>query len=715
MAAALLLQRLRETGQPAEQFEPNLSLTAATCWLQAGMTDKARETLATLRERHPTLRVAVGGREVPIFTDNSQAVEWLADLIGPQRTAGTAAGDGWLMFHGDVARNAPAGGGAPLLNLRWRVPSTDDPLAANTLAQNEKTHAEEGHPILPALHPLAVGDVLLMRTLLNLWAVDAATGKRLWKTPTDETTELSPGMSLRDVQMRQATLASGAGQRMLGDMTYGTLSSDGRYVFSVEDLELEAGPSVPVQFRQIAIRRRGVFAAPQVGPGGADNEPPPVYNRLAAHDIRTGKLKWQLGGPAGQYALRQAETFFLGPPLPLMGQLYVLAESKGDIRLLALDAATGDLVWSQQLASAETDAATDSHRRFAGASPSYADGILVCPTTAGAVVGVELATRSLLWGYCYRLGFDGSRRNNGIMFFPGGMSPEPEATPHSVDGSATISAGRVLITPADSDCLYCLSLIDGKLLWKHLREDDLYVACVDGEKVVLVGRGGVRARRLANGELAWGGRTIVFPDNSMPSGRGFLVAGSAAGSAAVPAAMGGQDAHAPGQDARAPASRYFLPLNNAEVVAIDLAAGKIVQVSRSRQGNVPGNLLCHRGQIISQGLEAVDAYGQLDVVRDEVRQRLAANPNDAEAISLEGEVLLESGNRPEAIASFRQGVSFGPGPADPRVVSRRVAGRFADRLRRLPRLGPGDSAAVGQSHAASDLSPLNGRRPAPGG
>ena len=54
-----------------------------------------------------------------------------------------------------------------------------------------------------------------------------------------------------------------------------------------------------------------------------------------------------------------------------------------------------------------------------------------------------------------------------------------------------------------------------------------------------------------------------------------------------------------------PAPRYFLPLSNAEVVGIDLAAGKIVQVSKSRQGNVPGNLICHRGKIISQGLESV--------------------------------------------------------------------------------------------------------------
>jgi hypothetical protein len=40
-------------------------------------------------------------------------------------------------------------------------------------------------------------------------------------------------------------------------------------------------------------------------------------------------------------------------------------------------------------------------RRLAGATPSFADGVLVCPTSTGVVVAVDLATRALLWGYQY--------------------------------------------------------------------------------------------------------------------------------------------------------------------------------------------------------------------------------------------------------------------------------------------------------------------------
>ena len=132
---------------------------------------------------------------------------------------------------------------------------------------------------------------------------------------------------------------------------------------------------------------------------------------------------------------------------------------------------------------------------------------------------------------------------------------------------------------------------------------------------------------------AWAGRTVALPDHSAPSGRGFQSG-----------------------------NRYFLPLTSAEVVAIDLGEGKLVGSWKSRKGNVPGNLVCHKGKIISQGAGGVCAYFQLDTVAAEVRRRLAANPSDPEALSLEGEILLSAEKRPEAIASFRRAYHLAPDP-----------------------------------------------------
>ena len=175
------------------------------------------------------------------------------------------------------------------------------------------------------------------------------------------------------------------GQRIWDDATYGTLSSDGSLVFVIEELPLGVGgPNGGF----------GMF-------GGGRNDPSnrSITNKLAAYDIHTeGKVQWELGG---QESLRQSDAFFLGPPLPLRGQLYVMAEVKDEMRLLALDGATGNLLWSQQLAMVEANITQDPIRRLAGVSPSYSDGILICPTGSGCVVAVDLATRSLLWGYIY--------------------------------------------------------------------------------------------------------------------------------------------------------------------------------------------------------------------------------------------------------------------------------------------------------------------------
>ncbi len=639
MLAARTLQRLAEAGQSRGEFEPALSLTMAASWLQAGVPDKAREALIALRQHNPALRVTVAGRETPIFTNDAEALDWLVKLAGTSPTAVGGWADRWLMFRGDAARNASMPGSAPLLNMRWRVLSTDDPQEEKKLGQQWTKHPDYGGPMIPALHPLAVGDVLLMRTLETLLAVDIATGKLLWEVPVDEPDERSAGndtATSQQFQIRQQIMAAGGNPRVTSDMTYGTLSSDGRSVFSVEDAGAESaspasmvagGRAVFIGGGVFRVRGRGIFLN---GFNGNNEEQPALCNVLAAHDIRTGKLKWQIGGPAGPHALPLAGTFFLGPPLPLHSRLYALAENeqdKGVIRLLALDAATGVDAngkprWSQPLAMSDDELGNDPPRRLAGASPSYADGILVCPTASGAIVGVDLTTRSLLWGHCFSNEGNNGRRNMGM--FPAMMSrvSEPQAT-HWLDDSVSICEGRVLTTPDESEWLYCLGLLDGELLWKCRRKDDMYVACVDRDKVLLVGRNAVRAVRLADGQPAWDGRVVSLPGGSAPSGRGFL-------------------SH----------DRYFVPLSSAEVVGIDLAAGKIVQTAKSRKGIVPGNLVCFKGNVISQGLEGVDAYYQLDAVSADVGRRLAANPNDAEALSLQGEILLDKGKRSQAIASF---------------------------------------------------------------
>ena len=164
LAGALALRRLGEAGQSADEFEPALSLSLAACWLRAGATDEARRVLVELRKRDPTRRVTIAGRDVPLFADDRERYEWLQGLIGQQQAAA-----------GLSQRDAASAGGAPLAGARWRVPIADDPYFEAAVEQYQRLLKEhEGGAAIPTLHPLPVGNVLLMRTLRKLLAVDLA-------------------------------------------------------------------------------------------------------------------------------------------------------------------------------------------------------------------------------------------------------------------------------------------------------------------------------------------------------------------------------------------------------------------------------------------------------------------------------------------------------------------------------------------------------------
>ena len=87
---------------------------------------------------------------------------------------------------GNPARNASTDGSGPLLSVGWRVPSTEDPHIEAVVEQISQLNRDHEHWAIPALHPLVVNDVVLMRTVKNLLAVDFLTGKRRWEVPTDD-------------------------------------------------------------------------------------------------------------------------------------------------------------------------------------------------------------------------------------------------------------------------------------------------------------------------------------------------------------------------------------------------------------------------------------------------------------------------------------------------------------------------------------------------
>ena len=158
----------------------------------------------------------------------------------------------------------------------------------------------------------------------------------------------------------------------------------------------------------------------------------------------------------------------------------------------------------------------------------------------------------------------------------------------------------------------------------------LYVACVHEGNAVLVGRSQVNALRLADGKPAWPQPVQLSPDErEMPSGRGYY------------------SEHF-----------YYLPTTASRLLKIDLAAGKIVE--QTRTDRVLGNVICFRDHVIGQGVDGLSAYYQMGPLQQQVTERLAKSPNDAWALARRGELLLNDGNVRDALLALRSAFELKP-------------------------------------------------------
>ena len=101
--------------------------------------------------------------------------------------------------------------------------------------------------------------------------------------------------------------------------------------------------------------------------------------------------------------------------------------------------------------------------------------MLVCPTSAGALVAVDISSRTLLWGYTYaNRNLTQARQFNGIPYNNGSGKKQ-----EWIDSTITIANGTVVATPTENSNLICLDLLTGKPRWKPVpRTGDLYIGCV---------------------------------------------------------------------------------------------------------------------------------------------------------------------------------------------------------------------------------------------
>ena len=619
LSAAQLYHDLVATPRAAERFEPQLSVLAARNYLAAGQLEQASTALRSMIEKNPSATVKLFRSTTTVPAPGADLVEWLKQHVGEPLPKGRGETD-WLSVRGEPGRNAESDGGRPHLRARWQARVVNDPGLEAYLVRQSESFAQRGVVAIPGARPIAVDDVVIMRTPKNVVAIDWHTGKRIWETRDDDELNADETPSGFPGQMDEEQLAAQNSQldeRVWDDALTMSLASDGQRVFVLR------GVSASPRDEMMAFR--------VIGPGfrGITGEASAATNQLAAYELATqGKLVWEIDGARGVGPL--AGAFFLGPPLAVDDTLFVMAEIRSAVYLLALDPATGSVRWRQQLVGLEQGISLDPARRLIGATPSYAGGILVCPTAAGAIVAVDVVRREFAWVYRYQRESQSLAEMRNV-WQQRVQNPSMRVNDRWLENSAIIDEGRVFITPPESAELHCLDLHTGKLLWKHRQVDSLMMGCVDGGHLLLVNAESVQALRVTDGAPAWPHETASLPEETLPAGQGYLSEGI-----------------------------YYLPLTSGEIAAVEMADGRVTRYSAAEKDVALGNLICYRGSVLSQSPLLLDKFEQVEALEERAHAALSKNPYDATALREIAELQRAEGKRADAIESLKQAHKLEP-------------------------------------------------------
>ena len=432
----------------------------------------------------------------------------------------------------------------PVLIERWSQPITMRPAIAAQVADVVRDLVDSDRACIPAAIPLAVKGRIIARTLRGLSVFDADTGQLQWESR--EGVSVERLLTGEDVS-RPGGEPSGNGGRaippytdsnadghpltglLFRDGVYGFISSDGEQVFVLED------------HASLSYRQPGYFW----GQRGQDDpfNRDWVTNRLVAYDLKTGSVRWQIGGERRDEPFDPplAGTLFLGPPVVDRDELFLIGEQNETMYLFVLDRQTGEPNWSHAISEVGASIEQDLVRRWWPAQPAVGAGVVVCPTTAGWMVAVDRLQRRIRWTYRYI-----EARQQKVSSNRSRVASAGPLNSRWCPSAPVMTQRHVLFTPPElPDPLYgdqprivCLDLLTGERAWSEDKGDDLYVGGVAGGRVLMVGKSAVEARDVASGKRLWTtpldlrsvtgktGLTLrsrsMLGDVGQPSGRGVI-------------------------------------------------------------------------------------------------------------------------------------------------------------------------------------------------
>jgi outer membrane protein assembly factor BamB len=618
------------------------------------------------------VRKEVGNKEVTIGTKKVKLEQLEAEYTREIAVKGPNNQAEWGLVRGNPQNNGQGVGSRPFLDPSWNFSMTpildkeDQEKKGSGMAwieQHLKSFMQlfdqrPNHPPIPAFFPVASSGKIVFRTYDGVYCLatrddpsqtpPVKAGEMLWMVECDHSlfkmvAEGGPRSQLQNNWLNFYQQFGPLGILFENGLV-GSLSHDGTLCYFVDDMAVPPHPQQLAQFGANGQQMMfGQFFQDMV-----------YHNKLYAVNLETGKLVWKAGGrnftkkPAAPgeeeketSATLLADAYFLGAPMPLGGKLYVVIEKDRELKLVCLDPTKHnpetrhpELVWAQPLGSPNVPLPNDTLRRIQGIQLAYSDNVLVVPTNAGAVLGIDLLSHSLIWARSYRLAQQVGQDPNqpqlgggrGRPFNPGMVANQNLNADRWRTSTPIISAGKVIFTAYDANSVMCLNLRDGEILWEHARGgDDLYVAGVFDNKVLVVGKSGAKFLDLNKGTQ------LAAVTTGTPSGVGT-----------------------------ASNDVYFLPVRPSrenpepEILSIDCKEMKVTAHTRSRKKLPAGNLVFFDGAVFSQTATQLTSFPQLSIKKEEARKRLDANRNDPIGLAEVADLELDDGKLPEAIDLYNK-------------------------------------------------------------
>ncbi len=328
----------------------------------------------------------------------------------------------------------------------------------------------------------------------NAYAVDASSGKLLWKTKLDPyplarvsgALKLSGGLLYVPVSSREESMAADprysccrfrgsvvALDAVTGKQVWKTfMISDEAHPTQVSSAGVQSwGPSGAAVWSSPTIdeKRNALY----VGTGNSYSAPvAPMSDSIVAMDLKSGKILWfrqitpndtwngscpETAGDHANCANQEAPDYdFASPPILVeqLGSRPMLIVGQKSGVLFALDPdSKGDLLWEQRVGVGGTSggimwgSAMDGERVYAALSDSKRVGRVIDPNSGGGLAAVDIKTGKLLW-----------------------KTPHPDCGSRKpcgkVQAAAVTAIPGVVFSGSVDGRLRVYSAVDGRIIWE---------------------------------------------------------------------------------------------------------------------------------------------------------------------------------------------------------------------------------------------------------